>query len=72
MTAKATRVLAHLRRWGTSTGSQIALWLDMPEPSVRRCVQELRHEGHNITFTTGANACYTLISQERTYGDSCP
>jgi biotin operon repressor len=67
---KATRVLAHLRKWGPSTQSQIALWLDMPEPSVRRVIQELRGEGHNITFITGRNACYTLVTQEETYAES--
>lgn len=59
----AQRVLAYLRKWGPNTGSQLALCLDMPEPSVRRSIQELIDEGHNITFVTGRNACYTLYEE---------
>lgn len=56
----AQRVLAYLRKWGSNTGAQIALGLSMPAPSVRRSIQELIDEGHNITFATGASALYIL------------
>ena len=63
MSANAERVLTYLRKWGGCSQHQLGLALDLPEPSVRRLVRELRHEGHNITFTTGRDACYRLLEQ---------
>lgn len=69
MRPAATLVLAKLRKWGPNTASQLSLLCDMPEPSVRRSIQELIREGHNITFVTGRNACYTLLTEAETYGE---
>lgn len=63
MSRSAGRVLAYLRAHGGTSGSQLALCLDMHEPSVRRCIQELIAEGHHITYATGRNACYTLYEE---------
>jgi DNA-binding IclR family transcriptional regulator len=56
---KRNAVLDYLRKWKSDTDSNIALSLDMPAPSVRRCIQELIHEGHNVTFAS-ATGLYTL------------
>lgn len=68
MSPAAQRVLLALRKWGPNTASQLQLLLSMPQPSVRRCIQELIDEGHNITFVTGRNACYTFTERKDTYG----
>lgn len=51
---------ALIRACGPISPSQLALQAGMKEPTVRRCVQELRDAGHNITYATGSNAAYTL------------
>jgi biotin operon repressor len=61
MRPQAARVLKLLQKYGADTGSNLALVLGVPEPSVRRSIQELIDEGHNITFTTGSNKCYMLV-----------
>lgn len=49
MTTKET-VLFTLRTGGSFSDSQIAMAVGRPEPSVRRAIQELRKDGHNISF----------------------
>lgn len=42
---------------GRSTTSTLSYLLDAPEPSIRRDIQQLRREGHNISFAD-ANGVY--------------
>lgn len=42
-------VLQQAGAWG-ATSSEIAQKVGAPEPSVRRSIQTLRREGHNISF----------------------
>jgi DNA-binding IclR family transcriptional regulator len=45
---------------GDETCSNMALILGIPQPSIRRSVQELRREGHNICFADIAEQTYRL------------
>lgn len=55
MSAK-TRILRALRRhfWGMEPG-ELSRILSIPEPSVRRCVSQLRLKGHNIARISSAS-----------------
>jgi predicted ArsR family transcriptional regulator len=46
---------------GEESASNLALILECPIPSVRRSIQELRADGHNISFSgMGSNELYRL------------
>lgn len=60
MTNQASRVLRYLQTWRSDTDSNIALNTGIPRASVRRSVQELIHEGVNITYA-GPTGLYTLL-----------
>jgi DNA-binding IclR family transcriptional regulator len=59
MTKQAARIFHYLERVGSDTDSNISLTLDIPRPSVRRSIQELIHEGNNITYA-GPSGLYRL------------
>jgi DNA-binding IclR family transcriptional regulator len=60
MTPQAARILAYLEKWGSDSDSNIALMTGIPRASVRRSIQELIHEGNNITYA-GPTGLYTLV-----------
>lgn len=53
------KILRMLRR-GEESASNLALICDCPKPSIRRSVQELRVEGHNICFADEREQIYRL------------
>jgi len=46
---------------GEQTTSSISLILNVPEPSIRRAIQELRRDGYNISFADERNGIYRMI-----------
>ena len=60
MTKQAEKILSYLHRWGSDTDTNIALSTGVPRASVRRSIQELIHEGVNITYA-GYNGVYTYV-----------
>lgn len=60
MTKQAARIFSYLTRVGSDTDSNMSVALDIPRPSVRRSIQELIHEGNNITYA-GPSGLYTLV-----------
>lgn len=44
------RQILSLLAVGEHTSSDMAFTIGVPEPSIRRTIQELRREGHNISF----------------------
>jgi DNA-binding IclR family transcriptional regulator len=63
MTNQAAKVLAYFTKWGSDTDSNIATMTGIPRASVRRSIQELIHEGNNITYA-GPTGLYTLVREE--------
>lgn len=60
MTSRNEKTLNQLRK-GEESASNLALILDCPIPSVRRSIQELRSDGHNISFSgQGSSELYRL------------
>ncbi len=51
MSNRNDRVLLALTS-GEETSSNLARICDCPEPSIRRSIQELRRDGHNISFAS--------------------
>ena len=55
------KILSRLSIGGEESASNLALILDCPVPSVRRSIQELRADGHNISFSgSGSGELYRL------------
>jgi len=69
MSPQATRVLAYLRDYGRNTDSTIARALDIPEPSVRRSIQQLIREGQPISHA-GSDGCYVYLANNQPAGVS--
>ena len=59
MRPQAEKVLKYLCKWGSDTDSNISRVLDLPAPSIRRSIQELIHEGYNITYAGQSTGLYT-------------
>lgn len=53
------RILGHLRTFGTDSDSNIARALSIPQPSVRRAIQQLIAAGYNISHQ--GRQGYTLV-----------
>lgn len=69
MTDQAARVLAYLKRWGPDGDRNISRALRIPAPSVRRSIQELIQEGHNITFASHLGL-YSYSTRAATYQEA--
>lgn len=63
MTPQAEKTLAYLRKWTSDTDSNIAVSTGIPRASVRRSIQELIHEGYNVTYA-GHTGLYTYQEAE--------
>jgi len=60
MKAKILKQLAK----GAESASNLALILDVPQPSIRRAIAQLRADGHDITFSGyGSNELYRLTGE---------
>jgi len=53
------RILFYLCK-GEQSAPGLARLLDTPVPSIRRAIQALRAEGHNISFSNEQGALYKL------------
>ena len=62
MRPQAYKVLAYLTKWGSDTDSNMSKVLDIPAPSIRRCIQELIHNGYRVTYAS-PTGLYTLVSK---------
>ena len=62
MTPQATRIFDYLSKWGSDTDSNIGKALDIPAPSVRRSLQELIHEGIDVSYA-GNFGLYTITKR---------
>jgi len=48
------KVLSYLQKHYSDTASNIATVLDIHEASVRRLIQEIIADGHNVTYANGS------------------
>lgn len=53
-------IILHQLQKGGQSASGLARLLDVPVPSVRRLIQALRREGHNISFADVQEQIYRL------------
>lgn len=60
MRPQAEKILAYLTKHGSDTDSNMSLILGVPAPSIRRSIQELIHEGYNVTYAGPSTGLYTF------------
>lgn len=53
--------ILNLLQTGEQTTSSMSLVLGVPEPSIRRAIQELRRDGYNICFADERNGIYKTV-----------